>query len=88
MVKNLPAKARDAASIPGSGNSQIPWSRKWQPTPVFLLEKFHRYSSLEGHKGAWTVHGATKSWIGLSDSAHSTSHTVYNIAHMKHSYIM
>ena len=30
--------ARDAGSIPWSG--RFPWSRKWQPTPVFLPEKF------------------------------------------------
>ena len=24
----------------------IPWSRKWQPTPVFLPGKFHRQRSL------------------------------------------
>ena len=24
---------------------KIPWSRKWQPTPVFLLEKFHEQRS-------------------------------------------
>ena len=39
MVKNLPANAadaRDVGSIHGVGKS--PWSRKWQPTPVFLPE--------------------------------------------------
>jgi len=37
VVKNLPANAgdlRDEDSIPGLGRS--PWSRKWQPTLVFL----------------------------------------------------
>ena len=34
---------------------KIPWSRKWQPTPVFLLGKFHVQRSLAsyspwGHK--------------------------------------
>ena len=34
---------------------KIPWSRKWQPTPVFLPGKFHGQRSLEdyspwGHK--------------------------------------
>ena len=40
-----------------------PWSRKWQPTPVFLPGKSHR--------GAWwaTVHGAVKSWRQLSNWA-------------------
>ena len=28
---------------------KIPWSRKWQPTPVFLLGKFHGQRSLVGY---------------------------------------
>ena len=28
---------------------KIPWSRKWQPTPVFLLGKSHGQRSLEGY---------------------------------------
>ena len=46
-------------SIPGSG--RFPWSREWQPTPV--------YSCLENpvDRGPWrapvhTVHGVAKSW--------------------------
>ena len=27
----------------------IPWRRKWQPTPVFLLGKFHGQRSLAGY---------------------------------------
>ena len=27
----------------------IPWRRKWQPTPVFMSGKFHEQRSLEGH---------------------------------------
>ena len=34
---------------------QVPWRRKWQPTPVFLSGKFHEQRSLAsyslwGHK--------------------------------------
>ena len=29
--------------------AKIPWSRKWQPTPIFLLRKFHRHRSLTGY---------------------------------------
>ena len=50
MVKNLPANAadaRDVGSIHGVG--KIPWSRKWQPTPVFLPIKFNGQRSLEGY---------------------------------------
>ena len=28
---------------------KIPWSRKWQPAPVFLPGKFHRQQSLVGY---------------------------------------
>ena len=28
---------------------KIPWSRKWQPTPVFLRGKFHGERSLAGY---------------------------------------
>ena len=28
---------------------KIPWSRKWQPTPVFLSEKSHGQRSLAGY---------------------------------------
>ena len=28
---------------------KIPWSRKWQPTPVFLLGKFYGQRSLAGY---------------------------------------
>ena len=36
VVKNPSASARDTDSILGW---EIPWSRKWQPTPVFLPGK-------------------------------------------------
>ena len=29
--------------------SKIPWSRKWQPTPVFLLGESHGQRSLVGY---------------------------------------
>ena len=38
-VKNLPANAGDVDLVPGSG--RFPWSRKWQPTLVFI-GKIHR----------------------------------------------
>ena len=45
------------------GVSKIPWSRTWQPTPVFLPGKSH----------GWTVHGITKSQTWLSNWAHTQS---------------
>ena len=47
-VKKLPANAGDWVR-------KIPWSRKWQPTPVFLSGKFHKQRSLVG-----TVHEVAK----------------------------
>ena len=38
-VKSLPAGDRRCGFDPWVG--KIPWRRKWQPTPVFLLEKSH-----------------------------------------------
>ena len=46
-VKNPPANAGDAGSIPGKGKT--PWKRKWQPTPVFLPGKFHGERNLVGY---------------------------------------
>ena len=42
VVKNLPASAGDAGSIPA-------WRRKWPPTPVFLPRKSHGQRSLVGY---------------------------------------
>ena len=47
MVKNPPANIRDASLIPGGGKT--PWRKKWQPFPVFLLEKSHGQRSLVGY---------------------------------------
>ena len=44
MVKNPPANIEDVGLIPGSG--RLPWRRKWQPTPVFLLGKSHGQRNL------------------------------------------
>ena len=43
VVRNPPANAGDAGSVPG-------WERrKWQPTPVFLPEESHEQSSPAGY---------------------------------------
>jgi len=53
VVKNSPAKegdTRDVGSIPGSGSrNYLPWSRNWQPTPIFLPGKCHGQRILEGY---------------------------------------
>ena len=47
VVKNPPANAGDAVSIPEWGRS--PWRRKWSPSPVFLSGKSHGWRSLMGY---------------------------------------
>ena len=46
VVKNLPANAGDAGLIPELG--RFLWSRKWQPTPVFLPREFHGQRNVAG----------------------------------------
>ena len=56
MVKNPPANAGDAGSIPGSGRYPgvgygYPlqfWIRQWQPIPILLPGEFHGGRSLVG----------------------------------------
>ena len=36
---------------------KIPWSRKWQPTPVFVPGESHGQRSLAGY-----IHRVTKDW--------------------------
>ena len=56
VVKNLPAKAGDVSSIPGSGRS--PGGRQGQPDPVFLPEN-------PRDRGAWQA-----SLLGAIESRH------------------
>ena len=42
---------------------KVPWRRKWQPIPVFLLGKSHGQTSLVGYN-PW----GHKSWTRLRDS--------------------
>ena len=63
---------------------KIPWRRKWQPTPVFLVGKFHGLRSLvdysqRGHKESDTIeqqHTCTQEW-GAVHGYGPLSHTVF-----------
>ena len=49
VVKNLLANAGDIRDMGfGPWVGHIPWSRKWQPIPVFLPGRFHGQRSLAG----------------------------------------
>ena len=47
MVKESAYQCRRCTFDPWGG--KIPWRRKWQPTPVFLLGGFHRQRRLVGY---------------------------------------
>ena len=46
---NPPANAGDAGGSFHFCVGKIPWSRKWQITPVFLTKMFHGWRSLTGY---------------------------------------
>ena len=49
MIKNLPDNAGDIEIRFNPWGRKIPWSRKWQPAPVFLPGKFHGQRTLVGY---------------------------------------
>ena len=60
MVNNLPTNAEDAGESARQCRryrrcgfdpsiKKIPWSKKWQPTPVFLPGKSHGQGGLVGY---------------------------------------
>ena len=49
VVKNLPASAGDIRDMFDPWVGKIPWRRKWQPTPVFLLGESSGQRSLAGY---------------------------------------
>ena len=50
VVKNLPTNAGDGKRYGfDPWVEKIPWSRKWQPCPVFLLGKLYGQRSLAGY---------------------------------------
>ena len=71
VVKNPPAKQktrRRHGFNPWVGN--IPWRRKWQPTPVFLPEKFHGQRSLAGYSPWGHKESDTTEWLNNNKQNH------------------
>ena len=62
----------------------IPWSRKWQPNPVFLPKESHGQRSPEGYSPQGRKGWDMTAWLG-------TQHTIIfhcmNIPHFVHPYI-
>ena len=49
MIKNPPASAGDERHKFEPWVRKIPWSRKWQPTAVFLSRESHGQRGLAGY---------------------------------------
>ena len=60
VVRNLPAVQETGGFYPWV--KEIPWKKKWQPTPVLLPGESHGQRSLVGYS-PW----GHKSWTRLSD---------------------
>ena len=59
-------KVRVREGFPG-GSGEMPWRRKWQPTPTFLPGKSHGQRGLAGY-GPWSHKSQTR----LNDSSTTT----------------
>ena len=80
VIKNSPASvgdARDMGLIPGFG--RFPWSRKWQPTSVFLPGKSHgqRSYSPGGHKRVRRDRVCVCAHTDIHTRMHTHTHTFY-----------
>ena len=58
----------------------IPWSRKWQPTPVFLAGKSHGQRSLVGY----SPQGRKESDMTEHTHTHTHTHTILSSLHLPH----
>ena len=82
MVKSPPASAGDTGDAVQSFG-EIPWSGKWQPTPVFLPGKFHRQGSLVGYS-PWGCKESDKTesaWVCVHTCTHTHTHPTHTYTH-------
>ena len=87
VVKNPPASKRTGL-VPGLG--KFPWSRKWQPTPVFWPGKLHGQGSVGGHS-PWsskesdtTERSCTRAHTHTRTRTHTHTHIVNYSYHTMH----
>ena len=53
----------------------IPWSRKWQPAPVFLPGKLHGQRRLDGYSPWGHIELDTTEWLSTYTHTHIHTHT-------------
>ena len=66
-VKNLPAMEESQEMQVQSPVGKIPWSRKWQPTEVFLPGESHEQRSLEGYSPWGCKESDTTEWLNWTE---------------------
>ena len=74
----LPMQRMQETLVWSLGQEELPQSRKWQPTSVFLLE-----NSMNRRAGSLQSHEVSKSWTQLSDWEHI--HTVVYLTSLERS---
>ena len=73
VVKEITSNAEDKRDAGWSWVENIPWSRKWQPSPVLLPVIIYEHRSMAGYS-PWVA----KSWI----YEHSCMHMSFYIQHL------
>ena len=55
---------------------KIPWRRKWQPTPIFLLRTLHGQRNLVGYSPCGCKELDTTEWLRTHTHTHTHTHTL------------
>ena len=77
VVKNPPAQTGDIRDRIDSWIGKIPWSRKWQPTPVVLPGESHGERSLVG----FDFHVHTRTSTHAHTHTYTHAHTLWLLHH-------
>ena len=64
-IKNSPSMKETKETRVQSLGQEDPWSRKWQPAPVFLPGKFHGQRSLAGYCPWGLKESETTKWLNI-----------------------
>ena len=75
VIKNPPANAGDSRHGFDPWVGKIRWSRKWQPTTVFLPGKFHGQRSLAGYSPWGRKESDMTEHACMHTSARACTHT-------------
>ena len=72
MVKYPSVNAGEAGDTGSVPVGKKPWSRQWQPTPVFLTGEFHGQRNLAGYS-PWCLKESD-----MTEDKHTHTHRLYS----------